>query len=235
METPVTQITIQPESGEVQVRRHMADRTRGPEATGALFGEDGFTLGDVLDVLNPLQHIPFVSTLYRELTGDTISQGAKLVGNTLLGGPLGLLAGIADSIFETETGKDVGATALAMFKGDTAPTHQLARANVSDAELVEDATEETEKTAKALADAQQKLARINAEAQAEELKFATAEILPPEGKTGYMPSAAQASPDAARQVIDLFGASAAPAIGHKSYQNANMLNYLSQTSLDVAM
>ena len=28
---------------------------------------------DVLDIINPLQHIPVVSTLYRSLTGDTIA------------------------------------------------------------------------------------------------------------------------------------------------------------------
>ena len=37
-----------------------------------LFGEDGFTFADFLDIINPLQHIPVLSTLYRHLTGDTI-------------------------------------------------------------------------------------------------------------------------------------------------------------------
>ena len=36
------------------------------------FGKDGFTFFDFLDVINPLQHIPVVSTLYRSLTGDEI-------------------------------------------------------------------------------------------------------------------------------------------------------------------
>ena len=36
----------------------------------SLWGEDGFDFWDVLDVINPLQHIPFVNTLYREMTGD---------------------------------------------------------------------------------------------------------------------------------------------------------------------
>ena len=31
------------------------------------FGEDGLTFGDILDVINPLQHIPVISTIYRNL------------------------------------------------------------------------------------------------------------------------------------------------------------------------
>ncbi|MBT5663730.1 MAG: hypothetical protein HOJ06_00205, partial [Rhodospirillaceae bacterium] len=49
-------------------------------AQSAFFGEDGLTFGDVLDIINPLQHIPVVSTLYRELTGDEISPGARMAG-----------------------------------------------------------------------------------------------------------------------------------------------------------
>ncbi|MGB6086494.1 MAG: hypothetical protein WBF74_07845, partial [Parvibaculum sp.] len=33
-------------------------------------GEFGFS--DFLDVINPLQHIPIVSSIYRELTGDEL-------------------------------------------------------------------------------------------------------------------------------------------------------------------
>ncbi len=34
------------------------------------WGKDGFTFADVLDVVNPLQHLPVVSKYYREQTGD---------------------------------------------------------------------------------------------------------------------------------------------------------------------
>ncbi|MGQ3031076.1 MAG: hypothetical protein ACT60Q_22290, partial [Ferrovibrionaceae bacterium] len=36
----------------------------------SLFGDEGFSFKTVLDTINPLQHIPIVSTIYRELTGD---------------------------------------------------------------------------------------------------------------------------------------------------------------------
>src|SRR3546814_6236130 len=54
-------------------------------------GHDGssagdLTFGDFLDIINPLQHIPLVSTLYRAITGDEISPHARILGATLFGG-----------------------------------------------------------------------------------------------------------------------------------------------------
>lgn len=63
-----------------------------------LFGDDGFDFGDLLDLVNPLQHIPVVGKVYRELTGDTIAPGIRVAGGALFGGPLGAafsLAGLA--------------------------------------------------------------------------------------------------------------------------------------------
>ena len=45
-----------------------------------LFGDDGFTFLDFLDIINPLQHIPVVSTIYRDLTGDTLDYGSRVAG-----------------------------------------------------------------------------------------------------------------------------------------------------------
>ncbi|MGH6939664.1 hypothetical protein [Hypericibacter sp.] len=56
------------------------------------FGDDGLTFDDVIDVVNPLQHIPVVSTVYRWLTGDTISPAAELAGGALYGGAIGFAA-----------------------------------------------------------------------------------------------------------------------------------------------
>jgi hypothetical protein len=59
------------------------------------FGDDGLTLDDVIDVVNPLQHIPVVSTVYRWLTGDTISPAAEMAGGALYGGAVGFAASAA--------------------------------------------------------------------------------------------------------------------------------------------
>mgnify|MGYP003644501364 FL=1 len=56
------------------------------------FGDDGLTFADVIDIVNPLQHIPILSTFYRKLTGDTIDPAIRIAGGALFGGPLGALA-----------------------------------------------------------------------------------------------------------------------------------------------
>lgn len=85
--------------------------------------DDSFGFADFLDVINPLQHIPVVSTIYRELTGDQISDTARMAGGAIWGGPAGLIGALANTITERETGSDIGATALAYARGeDISPT-----------------------------------------------------------------------------------------------------------------
>ena len=43
------------------------------EPADQLWGEDGFTFGDLIDLINPLQHIPGLVTVYRGLIGDQIA------------------------------------------------------------------------------------------------------------------------------------------------------------------
>lgn len=62
---------------------------------------------DVLDVINPLQHIPIVSTIYRNLTGDTIQPSARVIGGMLYGGALGGMAAIANAVVEEAQGQDI--------------------------------------------------------------------------------------------------------------------------------
>ncbi|WP_420563288.1 hypothetical protein [Thalassobaculum sp.] len=84
--------------------------------TGGTNNSLGF--GDLLDMINPLQHIPVVSTIYRELTGDTISEPARMAGGALWGGPAGVIGALANSITAGETGGDIGETAMAMLRGE---------------------------------------------------------------------------------------------------------------------
>lgn len=82
------------------------------------FGEDGFSFLDFVDVINPLQHIPVVSTAYRSITGDEIDPGSRLAGGTLFGGPIGLAASAFNVVLEHNTGKDTGEHVLAWFEGE---------------------------------------------------------------------------------------------------------------------
>lgn len=98
------------------------------ENSGA-FGEDGFGFDDFLDIINPLQHIPFVSSLYREITGDEISPGSRMIGGTLFSGGVGLAVSFINSAIEDSTGKDVGEHVIAVFTSpdaDELPNENLA-------------------------------------------------------------------------------------------------------------
>jgi hypothetical protein len=52
--------------------------------------------GDVLEALNPLQYVPVVGMIYREVTGDTVHPALRIAvsaaASILLGGPVGLAA-----------------------------------------------------------------------------------------------------------------------------------------------
>lgn len=89
------------------------------------------TLDDVLDIINPLQHIPVVSSIYRSVTGDQITGPARIIGDTLFGGPIGFVASLVNAVVEEVSGRDLGDSALAALIGDdagalTAPEVQTA-------------------------------------------------------------------------------------------------------------
>jgi hypothetical protein len=104
-----------------------------------------FSFGDFLDMINPLQHIPVVSSVYREIVGDTINPVARVVGDTIYGGAMGIASGIigalgaaGDSVIEQVSGKDAAGTVVASLFGSddkTAPTAspaiQLAQAETT--------------------------------------------------------------------------------------------------------
>lgn len=77
-----------------QLDHRVAQETNSAPPNGEFhpFGEDGLTFRDVLDVVNPLQHIPLIGTLYRKLTGDTIDPAMRIAGGALFGGPIGAIA-----------------------------------------------------------------------------------------------------------------------------------------------
>ncbi|HYC05902.1 MAG TPA: hypothetical protein VED40_21600 [Azospirillaceae bacterium] len=80
--------------------------------------DEGMSFWDFVDIINPLQHIPVVNTIYREITGDTIKPAAKLAGAAILGGPIGLALAAGDVMIEESTGASIGGHVIAMLKGD---------------------------------------------------------------------------------------------------------------------
>ncbi len=83
----------------------------------SLFGEDGMTVADFFSVINPLQHLPLVGSLYREITGDTIKPGARMLGGMLFGGPMGLVGGAFNAAVENDIGADPAGALLALARG----------------------------------------------------------------------------------------------------------------------
>ena len=91
--------------------------SRGAESEnqGSAATEMGFW--DLVDVVNPLQHLPLINYAYREITGDEISNPARVLGGALYGGPLGLLAGVGQSMLVESTGRDAGEHVVAYLTG----------------------------------------------------------------------------------------------------------------------
>lgn len=75
---------------------------------------------DFLDILNPLQHLPFIGPIYRELSGDEMTGTARVLGGALYGGPVGLATGVADAVIHQETGQYVGSHVMTAMLGDGA-------------------------------------------------------------------------------------------------------------------
>ena len=82
-----------------------------------LFGKDGFTFFDFLDIINPLQHVPVISTIYRSITGDQIDPGSRIAGATLFGGPLGGALASVDVAIKHKTGLDIAEHTATFFTG----------------------------------------------------------------------------------------------------------------------
>jgi hypothetical protein len=97
------------------------DAKTGPDQGVGSMGFDDF-----LDMINPLEHIPLVSSIYRAVTGETINPLSRIAGDALYGGVFGLAsAGIAaagalsDEIFTASNdGKSASATVVAALFGD---------------------------------------------------------------------------------------------------------------------
>lgn len=64
----------------------------------------GFSFFDFLDIINPLQHIPIVSSIYRHFTGDEIGGPARVAGGALFGGPIGAAVSGVDVIIAQQNG-----------------------------------------------------------------------------------------------------------------------------------
>ncbi len=96
-----------------------AAKAWNPDAPDEVVLTDGKSrgFGDLLQALNPLQNLPVVGTIYRELTGQTIEPSARVLGGFIYGGPIGIASALVNAIVEGDSGKDIGSHMLAMVSG----------------------------------------------------------------------------------------------------------------------
>jgi len=100
--------------------------------------EQEFRFGDLIDMVNPLHHLPVIGTIYRSLTGDTLEGPARIVGGMIYGGPVGMASAIGNAILEEHTGRDLNDTVLAAVFGEeeSAAQHDDSLAGQPDPEPV---------------------------------------------------------------------------------------------------
>jgi hypothetical protein len=81
-------------------------------------GTHNFSFGDLIDVINPLQHIPGVASVYRAVTGDMISDPARFMGSMLFTGPIGLALTAVDTLAMNAEGQRPSDQLIAAFRSD---------------------------------------------------------------------------------------------------------------------
>ena len=98
-----------------------------------LFGDNGLSFDDIIDTINPLHHIPVVSTLYQNITGDEIANAPALIGGAVTGGPLGLASAAINVASRETTDKSLGDHVLDFFIGDEGEKESTASTSLAGA------------------------------------------------------------------------------------------------------
>lgn len=88
-----------------------------PAAGNPPDSDEDFGFFDLLDIVNPLQHLPVISYLYREITDDQIKPVARIAGGGLYGGLAGAAVSTVNVALEEETGKDITGNIVALVSG----------------------------------------------------------------------------------------------------------------------
>jgi hypothetical protein len=96
---------------------HPLDTSREKGKTHLDDPPQDFTFDDFVDIINPLQHLPIVSFIYRAITGDKIKPAMRILGDLGYGGPTGFMSSCAEVLFEAIFGDDVGGTAISLLTG----------------------------------------------------------------------------------------------------------------------
>lgn len=110
--------TFQPQSVTV------VQNGAAPPSGEAPAKKGGFSFGDFIDMINPLHHIPVVGQVYRAVTGDQISDSARIAGGGLFAGPLGIGIAAATISMRGDASGERGGEAPMVAPQDGAQTQQ---------------------------------------------------------------------------------------------------------------
>lgn len=105
-------MTVSPVAYTDPYRSHLAAKPGSAETE--------ISFADILDVINPLQHIPGLNLVYREITGDKIASPAAIMGGALYGGLIGFAGAMAAAAFEALAGETPGDMLLGLVRPDQA-------------------------------------------------------------------------------------------------------------------
>jgi len=107
-----------------------ASKPAEPPSGGLKLWDGGkFDFHDILDIINPLHHLPVINSIYRSEVKDEIGAVPRILGSMLYGGGvIGALIGAASAIvnivIEHETGKDLGQHIYTAIFGEGAGTRR---------------------------------------------------------------------------------------------------------------
>ena len=83
-----------------------------PDEPSGIWQSGKFSFGDFIDMINPLQHLPVISGIYRKFTGDEMGDAPRMIGGAIFGAVLGswvsgLASAVANVFVSHSTGKDI--------------------------------------------------------------------------------------------------------------------------------
>ncbi len=125
---------MEPQQLQSSISQWSLSLTEKPLAKDEPFwGKDGFDFADILDIINPLQHLPIISRLYRQQTEDEASEGSRLLGGMvfggLMGGIVGAISALTNSVVRHETRQDLGDFLIAEITRSKSNKTQMITAN----------------------------------------------------------------------------------------------------------
>lgn len=96
-----------------------------PKTIGGILAQDAkislpsldVSFADLIDVINPLQHVPVLGSVYRAITGDKIGMPERVVGGGIYFGVFGAVAGLVSGLIEKSAGQDPGEMVISWLTG----------------------------------------------------------------------------------------------------------------------